>query len=64
MIRFLLYANEWDIQGLVHSSSKFHWKGDKDHKENNWEPVQWLDKQLAAYEQILPNLKLHDATCV
>jgi hypothetical protein len=62
MIRFLLYANEWNIQGLVHSSSKFHWKGDSDHKENNWEPVQWLDKQLDAYEQVLPNLKLHDPT--
>jgi cellulose-binding protein len=62
MNRFLLYANEWEILGLVHSSSKFHWRGDQDHKENNWEPVEWLEKQLDAYEQVLQNLKLHDAT--
>jgi len=24
MVRFLLYANEWDIEGIVYSSSKFH----------------------------------------
>ncbi len=27
MVRFLLYANEWDIEGIIHCSSKFHWKG-------------------------------------
>ena len=27
MVRFLLYANEWEIEGLIHSSSRFHWLG-------------------------------------
>ncbi|MEZ6044781.1 MAG: DUF1593 domain-containing protein [Planctomycetaceae bacterium] len=61
MIRFLLYTNEWDLQGLIHSSSKFHWKGDKEHKKQDWEPVSWLDRQLDAYEAIYDNLKQHDS---
>ena len=24
MVRFLLYANEWDIEGIIYCSSKFH----------------------------------------
>ena len=28
MIRFLLYANEVEIKGLVYASSRFHWRGD------------------------------------
>jgi len=60
MIRFLLYANEWDILGLIHSSSKFHWAGDETHEEKGWKPVEWLDRQLDAYEQVYPNLKKHD----
>ena len=62
MVRFHLYANEWDIQGIIHSSSKFHWKGDENHKENGWADVVWLDKQIDAYEAVYPNLKQHDAT--
>jgi len=59
MIRFLLYANEWDIRGLIHSSSKYHWKGDDRHPQHDWEPVVWLDRQLDAYGHVYPNLKLH-----
>jgi Cellulose-binding Sde182, nucleoside hydrolase-like domain/Cellulose-binding protein Sde0182, C-terminal domain len=61
MVRFLLYANEWDILGLIHSSSKFHWAGDETHEEKDWEPVEWLDRHLDAYEKVYPNLKKHDA---
>lgn len=60
MVRFLLYANEWDIQGIIHSSSKFHWKGDETHGGKDWEPVEWLDRQLDAYTEVYPNLKAHD----
>ena len=62
MVRFLLYANEWDIQGIIHSSSKFHWKGDETHEGKGWADVVWLDKQLDAYEAVYPNLKQHDAS--
>ena len=60
MIRFLLYANEWDIRGLIHSSSKHHWKGDATHPEKKWTDVAWLDRQLEHYAAAYPNLKLHD----
>ncbi len=60
MVRFLLYANEWEIRGLIHSSSKHHWKGDGNTPGKKWEPVEWLDRQLEAYAQVYPNLKLHD----
>lgn len=61
MIRFLLYANEWEILGLIHSSSKYHWSGDDETPENGWEPVSWLDRQLDAYAEVHENLKSHDA---
>lgn len=60
MVRFLLYANEWDIQGIIHSSSKFHWKGDDSHEEKDWKPVVWLDEQLDAYAEVYPSLQQHD----
>ncbi len=28
IIRYLLYANEFETEGLIYSSSQFHWKGD------------------------------------
>src|SRR5262245_45961252 len=27
MIRFLLYANEFDVEALIYNSSRFHWLG-------------------------------------
>ena len=60
MIRFLLYVKEWDVLGLIHSSSKYHWIGDESHPAKNWAPVIWLDRQLDAYEEVYPKLKKHD----
>ncbi|MCA9450175.1 MAG: DUF1593 domain-containing protein, partial [Candidatus Omnitrophica bacterium] len=59
MVRFLLYANEWDILGLIHSSSKYHWKGDENHPEHDYPGTEWLDRQLDAYSEVYPNLKKH-----
>jgi hypothetical protein len=28
IIRYLLYCNQFDTEGLIYSSSRFHWKGD------------------------------------
>jgi hypothetical protein len=28
LIRFLLYSSDLDVEGLVYTSSAFHWKGD------------------------------------
>ena len=54
MVRFLLYANEWDIEGIIHSSSKFHWVG------HDWDGVDWLKRDIDLYAQVFDNLKQHD----
>lgn len=54
MVRFLLYANEFDIEGIVTSSSQYHWRGHK------WAGDNWLDPYLEAYSEVYPNLILHD----
>lgn len=54
MVRFLLYANEFDIEGIVTSSSQYHWHG------HNWAGDDWLDPYLNAYAQVYPNLVKHD----
>ncbi|MEY4457084.1 MAG: hypothetical protein RLY15_1348, partial [Bacteroidota bacterium] len=28
LIRFLLYSSEFNVEGLIYTSSQFHWKGD------------------------------------
>jgi len=43
MVRFLLYANEWDIEGIIYSSSKFHWDGHK------WAGTKWIEGQIDQY---------------
>ncbi len=54
MVRFLLYANEWDIEGIVISSSKFHWKG------HDWAGEKWIHEDIDLYAQSYDNLKQHD----
>lgn len=52
--RFLLYANEWDIEGIITTSSQYHWQG------NNWAGDDWTQPYLDAYEEVYPNLIKHD----
>lgn len=54
MVRFLLYANEFDIEGIITSSSQYHWHGHK------WAGDDWLNPYLNAYEEVYPNLIKHD----
>ncbi len=54
MVRFLLYANEWDIEGIITSSSQYHWQGHK------WAGDDWINPYLDAYEKVYPNLVKHD----
>src|SRR5688500_14752243 len=54
MVRFLLYANEWDIEGIVTSSSQYHWHG------HRWAGDDWVNPYLAAYEKVYPNLIKHE----
>lgn len=54
LIHVLLYSNEVDIQGIVQSSSKFHWKGVAGQKEEKytkpyrWPGTEWMQKYLNA----------------
>ena len=54
MVRFLLYTNEWDVEGIITSSSQYHWHGHK------WAGDDWIDPYLDAYEKVYPNLLRHD----
>jgi hypothetical protein len=51
MIRFLLYSNEWDVEGLIHSSSRFHWLG------QTWSGVEWINAQLGMYARVYDFLR-------
>lgn len=54
MIRFLMYANEWNIEGLIYCSSRYHWKG------HDWAGTDWIEDQIDAYAQVYENLTEHD----
>ena len=56
MVRFLLYANEWDIEGIVYSSSKFHWVG------HNWDGTKWIQEDIAKYATFYETLKTHTSS--
>ncbi|MEX0332433.1 MAG: nucleoside hydrolase-like domain-containing protein [Puniceicoccaceae bacterium] len=55
MVRFLLYANEWDIEGIITSSSQYHWQGHK------WAGDDWVQPYLDAYGEVHANLVKHDS---
>lgn len=54
MIRFMLYTNECDVEGIVTSSSQYHWQG------HEWAGDDWIEPDLAAYAQVYPTLVKHD----
>ena len=56
LVRFLLYANEWDVEGIITSSSQYHWHGHK------WAGDDWAQPYLQAYAEVYPNLVKHDPT--
>lgn len=75
LIRYLLYTNELDTQGLIYSSSKFHWAGDGNGTkfflpDREYTSPQWTwrwtgtryiqDIVLKAYAEVYPNLRNHD----
>ena len=55
LVRFLLYSNEWDIEGIITSSSQYHWHGHK------WAGDDWMEPTLKAYGEVYPNLIKHDS---
>lgn len=51
MVRFLMYANEFQVEGLIHSSSKFHWLG------HTWSGVEWINNLIGQYERVYEHLR-------
>ncbi|GLX11304.1 hypothetical protein Misp03_82300 [Microbispora sp. NBRC 16548] len=75
LIRYLLYTNDVDTQGIVYSSSKYHWSGDGQGtlfflpgREYTTPQASWRwtgsrtiqDQALRAYAEVYPNLRRHD----
>ena len=62
MLHMLLYANDIDIEGIVLSSSIFHYAGDPERgiEPKRWAGGDWMWEYLDAYEQVWPNLVKHD----
>jgi hypothetical protein len=55
MVRFLLYTNEFDVEGIILSSSQYHWQG-----RHSWAGDDWVEPFLDAYAKVYPNLIKHD----
>ncbi len=51
MIRLLMNANEFRIEGLIYSSSRFHWLG------NTWSGIEWINAQIDQYARVYPRLR-------
>lgn len=55
-VRCLLYANDFDIEGIISTSSQYH------AHDHNWAGDDWYVKYLDAYEEVYPNLIKHDSS--
>ncbi|MGL1959210.1 MAG: DUF1593 domain-containing protein [Colwellia sp.] len=58
MVRFLLSSNEFDVEGIINSSSQFHWQGGSDW--NAFHPVTWVKDYISLYAKVYENLSIHD----
>lgn len=58
MVRFLLSANEFEVEAIVNSSSQFHWQGGTGW--NAFHDVSWVRDQIELYAKVYDNLLLHD----
>ena len=66
----LLYANDIEIQGIIQTSSVFHWIGqrgtqgpeDKPDYDNvyRWTGTAWMNEVIDNYESVYENLICHD----
>jgi hypothetical protein len=65
MHRLLLYANDLDIEGIVSTSSRWHWAGDPTATPpvpaNSWHGTEWIAELIdGGYRQAHPNLAAND----
>lgn len=61
VIRYLLYSNEMDLEGIVLTSSMYHYAGDEEEgiEPFRWTGTDWLYDMIDAYEEAYPNLTKH-----
>jgi len=61
VLRYLLSANEMNLEGIVLTSSVYHYAGDKDKgiEPFRWTGTEWLTNMIDAYEDAYPNLEKH-----
>jgi len=59
MNRLLLYTYQWQVEGLIYSSSKHHWKGRGDIPGFKWHNETWMSDQIDAYAKVYHNLIQH-----
>lgn len=75
LLRYLLYSNEFDTQGLIYTTSRFHWAGDGEgtkfflpgreyetpQTDWRWTGTRYIqDLVLPAYAKVYSNLRRHD----
>ncbi len=58
MVRFFLTANEFEVEGIINSSSQFHWEGGSGW--NAFHPVSWVRDYIGLYSKVYDNLRQHD----
>mgnify|MGYP003835942099 FL=1 len=58
MVRFLLTCNEFEVEGIINSSSQFHWEGGEGW--HAFHPVSWIKDYIGLYAKVYDNLRLHD----
>ncbi|RKL69388.1 hypothetical protein CR203_01905 [Salipaludibacillus neizhouensis] len=61
VLRYLLYANEMELEGIVLTSSMYHYAGDEEQGIDpfRWTGTEWLFEMIDAYEEAYPNLTTH-----
>ncbi|MFC4402358.1 DUF1593 domain-containing protein [Gracilibacillus xinjiangensis] len=61
VLRYLLYANEMNLEGIVITSSMYHYAGDEEKgiEPYRWTGTDWLYEMIDAYEEAYPNLTQH-----
>lgn len=52
MVRFLMYTCDMDVRAIIETNSMFQKNG---HSKENW-----YEEMLSAYEEVYPNLAVHD----
>src|SRR3954454_21861830 len=57
LVRFLLYANEWDVEGIIANRPKAR---DGENRNPVRDGLGIVRRQLAAYGEVQPKLILHD----